>query len=445
MLVSSSKLLCVCVFLFFAMGCDEQSGDEAQANGSMTLDVGGAPTDAGSELDARVDVGGPIAPPLGEGLVQLEIPMTFRSSEDVTLIITQDDIVESTPGLLRLSVRSSINLFAGQNFPTEFTLGFKSPYFATILGCGPTTGRITLSEVSAVGLSVRGGNDSEFVIENIAAGVGTVSARGVFQPTASDYESCEEGFDRQTEVVLEFEFDVSIAEPVGLVARRSECDVLLSESLVAPGLSLVFVDSQGNVVGGRNVDPAYPVDLTVTAPEGITIENVDQGYAGLRLGVGAGVLELKGPFGAPVVYEIEDGSGITDWSVAWSIAGAGGGGVWDLESGEMYGPEWARTSNRLVPGLTAPLSRNGATLCALSVSPTWFTLVSETPETCVVDDEPNPDFGYEAQGSSVGHAVTLSADGLCRARLDASRFNGGQGATSSIEITVTGVENMINL
>ena len=172
------------------------------------------------------------------------------------------------------------------------------------------------------------------------------------------------------------------------------------------------------------------------------MENVDQGYLGLRLGTGAGALKLQGPFGAPVVYQIEDGSGITGWSVSWSIAGTAGGGVFDLENGGMYGPPWGRTSNALAPGLTGPLVRNGEALCELNVSPTWFTIVSETPDTCEVYDMTNASFLIS--GTPVGHSIALRSDGLCRARLEAPRFNGGQGATSSMGVTVTDVDGLIS-
>jgi len=252
------------------------------------------------------------------------------------------------------------------------------------------------------------------------------------------------------DIHVEMRFDISARIPTALVPARRPAScretsetLLMATSLLNSLTRLEMADEEGTSVPARNAEYTHSVALTITAPSGTTLEDPERGIAGVKLGSEAGALTIQAPFGAPVEYTVVDLQDVTDWSVAWSIAGVAGGGIRALEDGRTYDGPWGRTSNRILPVMTGHFASEDSLLCTDQVDPSLFIVTSETPENCSVDD-----VAYESTeigGRPMGHSVTVNADGECRLRLSAPDFNGGRGLEDTISVTLTRVDQMIAL
>ena len=99
----------------------------------------------------------------------------------------------------------------------------------------------------------------------------------------------------------------------------------------------------------------------------------------------------------------------------------------------VYNGPWQRTSNRILPVMTGRLERGEREICDYELNPKWFIVLSETPETCAVDEVFYD--SSEIGGEAIGHSVKLISDGECRLSLSAPQFNGDQGLIETLSVT----------
>jgi hypothetical protein len=162
--------------------------------------------------------------------------------------------------------------------------------------------------------------------------------------------------------------------------------------------------------------------------------------ASLSLGEAEGVVVIEPSVGPPLEIEVVAPSRITEMSIRFDLAGYGGGGIVDLQSGEVYGETgFGRTSNLLAPTTTDLLGVDGDAVCVYP-HPSWFVLETVTPDTCSVSAEEidNPEF----TGAPLGSAARVIADGLCELTLSAPLFNGGAGLGAQLAATFQNTDQL---
>ena len=380
--------------------------------------------------------------------VIIDIPMIPKEEGVANFILVPNEARQDSEILETYVVNASLQMIVAEGYPTRYKVTLASPIFAS--ACAQTEGIIELQSVTGDTVDVTLLDETSFLIEGITPSVGVIDAIGIFRPTASDLERCEDTIRPMVDIQLEIRFDIPARIPTALVpARRPvSCQetaetLLMATSSLRTLIPLEMLDEDGASVSARNAEVTHPVALTVTAPSGTTLDDPEQGLRGIKLGSKAGPLMIQAPFGAPVEYTVIDTQDVTAWSVAWSIAGFAGGGIAALEDGMTYDAPWGRTSNRILPVLTDHFASGDSLLCTHQVDPSLFIVTSETPENCSVDDVAHE--SSEIGGQSMGHSISVNADGECRLRLSAPDFNGGQGLESTISVTLNQVDMMIRL
>ena len=374
--------------------------------------------------------------------------MIPKEEGTIKFLLVPNEVRQDSPNSQTYVVSYSLGMAFAEGYPTRYKVTLESPLFAST--CAQSEGFIELQSISGDTVDVTLLDESSFLIEGIMPSVGTINAVGRFRPSASDLERCGDLISPMVEVRLEMRFDIAArvprtldrAQPLGACQETSDT-LLLPMSSLQHLLPLGILDEDGTPVAITNAEHTHSVAFTATAPAGATLESPELGISGVKLSSNPGPLTIQAPFGAPLEYTVIDPQEVTAWSIAWSIAGLAGGGIAALEDSMIYDGPWGRTTNHILPVLTGHLASGDTLLCTPQVDPNFFTVTSETPENCHVDD-----LAYESSevgGQTIGHSVTVTADGECRLRLNAPDFNGAQGLESSISVTLNQVDQMIGL
>jgi len=363
------------------------------------------------------------------------------------LIVTPEEIIIDNDEAKAYFMKYVLNMTQYEGYSDRYELQFNSPIFVE---CIEITGTLELQQVMGDGLNIELIETNSIIIENWPLGTSTATVFGIYHPSSDDLINCEGTFDPDIPTLFEIVYEISAEIPTQLTSSppSAKCNntaegLLMANSTLQNIVGVQLLNNEGERVGTQNAEYSHPVPLQISAPIGTTLVTPEQGLGGIHLGPQGGELSISAPFGSPIEYTIIDTQEITDWSIAWSIAGFAGGGIAILDNNTVYDGPWNRTSNRILPVMTDHFVRGNETICTSNIESTWFRISSDTPNTCVVDEVAST--SQEVGGKPIGHSVKLIADGECRLTLTAPQFNGEQGLIDTLSITVNNVDQMIDL
>ncbi len=413
------------------------------------------PMDVGPMEPVDADPTGPMdsGPSMGDAApgapdrVVLEIPMRPRHGYTSPFVLLPNEAREDADDRQTYLQTLGLVFAIEPAYPTAFTVSM--PGVTVAAPCLNGEGPIVLDAVESEGVTARLLNGDSFLIEDIQAGAATVTARGTIQPTAADIADCGDAFPEGVETRVEFTYRIEGIVPTGITTQpQGRCPGALPRTLVADGparrgFDVKLVDADGRTFSPNNVEHSHPMNLILTAPPEARLLDEDRSHQSLHLGPSTGTLMVQADFGDPVEVEIIGADQIVDWSPNFSLAGQAGGGIPQLADGETYGEGgWGRTTDRIVPTIIGLFSSAAGPLC-IDPNPGWFVLMSETPETCVLSDEPASN--ALIRGEPVGLSARLVADGECRLVLSAPDLNGGQGLRTTISAAFVDVDLLLSL
>jgi hypothetical protein len=375
--------------------------------------------------------------------VTIEIPMRAKSEGNVKYLLVPNEARMDSESMITYEMSYPLPMVLAEGYPNRYTVHLDSPLFASI--CSQTEGDIEIQTIESNGITVKQLDLNSFIIEDFIVGTHTVNATGVFRPSANDLERCTDVISPTVEIKVEMSFDINIRTPTQLARSWYSCrdtsdQMMMASSSLRTIVEVNMTDDNQELISASNAERTHQIPFVITAPAGSYLEEPELGINGIRLGPAGGSFIIESPFGSPLEYSVIDTSEVTGWSIAWSIAGFAGGGIRELENNATYDGPWGRTTNRILPVITGNFISNDQALCTFSLDPNLFTLDSQTPENCIIDEQQFET--TEIGGVAMGYSASLKEDGRCTLVLSAPDFNDGQGLESTMSVIVNEVEFM---
>jgi hypothetical protein len=347
----------------------------------------------------------------------------------------------------------TLTLAVGDEYPAAHRLSIDELVTALSVTCGVLSGSLEITALEPTApLRARVVESTGVVIEGVAPGDAHVRVHGRYVPTDEDGANCEGQFTAGTAVDVVVIVRVEGRQAMGIGFRPASTSLIscrearLDMAIAGTDLNRligdgpILVDAEGDPFRPDNTTAARPMSMGVSAPPGAALAVEADGVAALSLGDAEGTVVIEPVVGPPVEIEVVAASRITEMPLRFDLAGSGGGGIPDLQSGAVYGEGgFGRTANIVAPIMTGLLGVDGDEVC-VSAPPSWFVLETATPDTCAIVTS---DFNTtEIYGDPIGSAGRVIADGLCELTVSASRFNGGDGLSAQLSVTFLNTDQL---
>ena len=372
----------------------------------------------------------------------ISIPMIAKDNIVESLLLMYQEVQSDSESQETYTIESNLWMAIGEGYPDALTVSIET---ITSSMCGSLEGELILEEIESSMINVQVLDTAIFSISNIPEGENQVVIRGFFQPSLNDIENCGGIFRETIETNIELHYTIHRESPNGIERTINwQCEGSPRDTLIAGTKILdlgLFVEFEGGAKSQPdNAQSTHPIEVSVTGPSGLYLEDDTQGISSLQLGPLSGQLSIDAGIGEALSFDIIEVGKILDWMPAFELSGLASGGM-DLVNGESYGENgWNRRTNQIIPVLNDLLNSNGHKLCS-HLEMTWFQLISETPETCVINDS-QPEI-LEVYGEPVGVSASMIADGECRLILSAPNFNQGNGLQTRLNVTIYNVDELV--
>ena len=310
------------------------------------------------------------------------------------------------------------------------------------LGCPmPAVGTLVIDLLEEAEGEVRARSDGGLEIGS--AGTGSVLVRGRFTP-GPDAERC--GVDTPAPWPIEVRVGVQVVEVVGWRIDHAECGgephvaVAAGARLRSPRFArgparAVALDADGEAVYPSHLAPdrSVPLELRAEAGGELSLEDPDGPLGDVVMPDTPQAVIVSGPGGTELRIDVVPSEDLVEAEVGFTSPSAAGSAI-EVVTGDVVRPG-NRSAGYLAAMVVSPRTEV-APLCS-PIPASWFSLGSDTPETCLVHplDMASADEHWVSLDGTLPLAAAMVGDGPCSLTLDGP-------LPATLEVTLEGTSNV---